>query len=228
MKKFIFIAIAVPFFFVGISLAGQPSYGPPPCQECPPGPPGPPGPQGPPGLPGNDGSNGNDGLNGNDGIDGTNGRDGINGSNGLNGSDGTNGNNGRNGSNGLDGESGSTTTTVYVESCPGCLDDRINAGDAVIAALQSPYIPQHRRVAFSLGLGGMENMVGIGAGLGVRITDAIYVNGSVGTNLNEVCDPDEGCVQHYDRYEMLGWKAHINFEFGGPDRSSTENPGGGS
>ena len=183
MKRLFVLTLALIFLLSGLSLAAETNCHQDPTPPCVTCPPGPPGPPGRTVR----GPRGPRGLRGPRGPRGPRGNDGR-------------------------------TEIIYVRplgyTCDACLEDRINMGDAVIAALQSPYVSKGKRVAFDVGLGGMEDQKAIGIGAAVRLTKSIYLNGSVGTNLDEVCDPKKAhCLKHYDQFELVGWKVHLNIEF---------------
>lgn len=119
------------------------------------------------------------------------------------GSPGANGHDGRNGRNGV-------TTVIHEQSCSTCIEDRIDMGDAVVAAIPDSVLGDHDKYGVFLAGGFVDSQRAVGLGAAVRLHKNIQFSLGVGTNLTEVCDdPNEPCQTHYDKLDK--WAGRMQF-----------------
>lgn len=200
MKKIMIIILAIAFCLsFNTGYAAQTNCRPP-CEECPPGP------------PGDDGADGQDGQDGNDGIDGQNGSDGSDGLNGDNGSNGNKGTTGKRGKDGADGRDGSDGITTMVNSCPDCLEDRIDMAVSTGVAIPFAYLDTDKTAGFFLGLGDANRMKSVGGSAILRISSGWTASAGIGANIDEVCK-DDHCLKRYDQFEYITFKAQVGYQF---------------
>lgn len=143
-------------------------------------------PPGPPGPPGHDGRDGKDGKS-------------IRGPRGYRGPAGPPGKDG--------------ITTIRTEyQCPGCINERINAGDAISVAIPAAYVDQKHVFAIAPGFGFADDQTAVGLGLAIRFNDDIVVNAGVGTNLEDICG-DDRCMQSYEQFELWHGGISVNVQW---------------
>ena len=103
---------------------------------------------------------------------------------------------------------------MHEYTCPDCLEDRIQMGDAVVAAIPYTDLDKDRKGGVFIGAGFAERHKGIGLAAAIRLGDAVMLSGGVATNLDEVCgDPEERCFKHYDQFDYWSGRIQLGWQF---------------
>ena len=133
----------------------------------------------------------------------------TNGTDGIDGTDGTDGRNGRNGRDGKDG----VTTVITKSVCPTCIEERIQMGDAVSAAIPETTLREGKKYGTYVGFGFAESQQAIGLSGAVRLTDSITASAGIATNLSPICDDYQACVNNYEAFQYISGRIQIGMEF---------------